>query len=110
MVVLEKTIENVTEEKKTQAEKNMDEVLQRYYKTLEKHFEGTSPKQEARVLFNRFRQIDDEVRLLKNSIHFFENVALVDQQRMPELKQFKRRLKEAIRIREALQLAIQTCP
>lgn len=80
--------------------------------------EETTPKNTAEQppndlltnLYNKRQQITGEIRLLKQSIHFFQDIIDANPTRIPEMELFKHRLQEAIRIRKGINLAITTYP
>ncbi len=99
--------ESLTDTKTSEQKHSTDAALENYYKSLSNHFAGSTFDKEAEILASRLRQINDEVRLLENSINFFENVAQCNEDNVPEIKHFKKRLYEAKRVKLAIGLAIQ---
>ena len=70
------------------------------------HADTNKPTYQLEELYQKRREINDEIRLLKRSIYFFDDVLSLGRDEMPELQQFQERLKETIRTRKALNLAI----
>ena len=60
-------------------------------------------------LYQKRSKINDEIRMLKKSIDFFENILLFDSYEIPELTQFKQRLNQAIRARKRINLDLAVC-
>jgi tetratricopeptide (TPR) repeat protein len=74
----------------------VDKAIQLYEENVRENFEGTYPYGRLATIYRERDLIDKEIRVLEKIIWIFENIIFEEQDhRLPELKRFKKRLKQA---------------
>jgi len=108
--VLDRQSEQNLHNRRSQANATADNSLDRFYRNISNLLKGASNHNKLTKIHEKRDQIDNEILILEKSIYFFENVVSVDEDELPELTQFKKRLKQAKTMQKGLDLALMTCP
>jgi len=90
-IQLQRNLEGIELEKQGK----IDEAIELYEKNINENFEGNHPYDRLAIIYNKRKQIDNEIRVLKKAISVFDNVVSDERgDKLTKLEKFQKRLKK----------------